>query len=48
MNKRKIILIVSIVILLVFIGITIYFENDKPQHVPYANFYSYVESCFAG
>ncbi len=43
MSKRRIILIVSLVILLIFIGITLYFGNDKPQHIPYANFYSYVE-----
>lgn len=44
MNKRKVLPIVALVILLIFTGITLYFGNDKAQHISYADFYSYVES----
>ncbi|HOM03005.1 MAG TPA: ATP-dependent metallopeptidase FtsH/Yme1/Tma family protein [Acetivibrio sp.] len=42
-NKRNL-LIISMVILAVIIGITIYFEKDSSQYVAYADFYNYVKA----
>lgn len=43
MKNKKNVIIISMVILAVIIGITLYFEKDKSQHMPYSDFYSYVE-----
>ncbi|GAE87574.1 FtsH/Yme1/Tma family ATP-dependent metallopeptidase [Acetivibrio straminisolvens] len=44
MKNKKNLLIVSMVILTVIIGITLYFEIDKSQYIPYSDFYSYVKN----
>ena len=44
MNKKKKVLIVSMVILaIIVVGITLYFENDKTEHMSYVDFYNHVE-----
>ncbi|RXE58483.1 FtsH/Yme1/Tma family ATP-dependent metallopeptidase [Acetivibrio mesophilus] len=43
MKNRKKVLVISMVILAVIIGITLYFERDTSQYLPYSDFYSYVE-----
>ena len=43
MKNKKNILIISMVILAVIIGITLYFEKDNSQYMPYSDFYNHVE-----
>ena len=38
MKNKKNILIISMVILAVIIGITLYFEKDNSQYMPYYDF----------
>jgi len=42
-NKRNV-LIISIAIIAVIVGITLYFERDNSQYMPYPDFYNYVKS----
>jgi len=43
-EKQKNVLIISIAIIAVIVGITLYFERDNSQYMPYPDFYNYVKS----
>lgn len=42
-NKRNILIISLVILSIIIVGVTIYFENDKPPHMSYSDFHSYVE-----
>lgn len=41
-NKRNILIISLVILSIIIVGVAIYFENDKPPHMSYSDFHSYV------